>query len=98
MSRTLLTKKMLAAKVHVTPRSITSWHSQRFIRAYTAPGSNRLLFDLDEVLAAIEANPSMRPPSKLHGQVVPLSERVTVLDVPRRPVVVVRSQPATDAL
>jgi hypothetical protein len=47
-------------------------------------GRRTLLFDLDEVLAEIDRNPSMRPPSKMHGAVVPLSEPVRITDVPRR--------------
>lgn len=97
MSRSLLTKAALAAhpKIRVSTRSITNWHARGWVRAYTAPGSSRLLFDLDEVLAAIETNPSMRPPSKRAGTVVALMQPVRVVDAPKRvqAIVVDRSQP-----
>ena len=92
MPRTLLTKSALAAhpKIRVSTRSITNWHANGFITGYTAPGSSRLLYDLDEVLRAIETNASMRPPSKFQGPIVTLTEPVRVVDVPHRAVVVVK--------
>jgi hypothetical protein len=90
MPRNLLTKAALAAhpKIRVSTRSISNWHAAGFVRAYTVPGKRTLLFDLDEVLAEIDRNPSMRPPSKMHGAVVPLREPVRIVDVPRKAVVV----------